>query len=177
MANGDIAHADVEGFLKLGQNFPSASSTTMTETEADAICDEINADVNLVLKRLGFALDISDADSLQWLKFTKLFGASAVILDGLLAQDSEEDNTRAQRYWDRYMERLTKLVDSGGELLDADRESDPQPNRVPTLVGEWDDEKRKRFLRFPQRAAADQYDHESAIASTRAPWKSAIRGL
>jgi len=177
VANGDIAHADVEGFLKLGAPFPASSDTTMTETEADAICDEINADVNLVLKRLGFALPISDADSLQWLTFTKLLGASSVILDGLLAQDSEEDNTRAQRYWDRYMDRLTKLVESGGDLLDADMETDPQPNRVPTLVGAWSDESRKRFLRFPQRAAADQYDHESELASTSAAWKSATRGL
>jgi hypothetical protein len=177
MANGDIAHADVEAFIKMGQPFPSSSETTMTETEADSICNEINADVNLILKRLAFSMPISDSDSLEWIKFTKLNGASAIILDGLLAQDSEEGNTRAQRYWDRYMARLNKLVESGGEILQADRETDPQPNRIPTIVGEWDSSQRKRFLRFPQRAAADHHDNDSEIASTGAGWKSAIRGL
>jgi hypothetical protein len=177
MANGDIAHADVEGFLKLGATFPTSSDTAMTETDADSICNEINADVNLLLKQLGFSLPISDADSLQWLTFTKLNGAASIILDGIMAQDTEEENTRAQRYWERYMARLTKLVDSGGEILQAERDSDPQPNRVPIVVGEWDNQQRKRFLRFPQRAAADQYDDTSEVASTGASWKSAIRGF
>ena len=177
MANGDIAHADVEGFLQLGQPFPSASDTTMTEAEADGLCDHINAEVNLVLKRLGFALPITATDSLQWLEMTKKFGSSALILDGLLAQDSEEDNTRATRLWNLYEKRLQQLIDSGGDLLDAPMETDPQPNRVPVLAGEWSDESRKRFLRFRQRARADHYDNDIAISQTRASWKSAIRGL
>lgn len=177
MANGDVTHTDVEGFLQLGYPLPETSNTTMTAGEADALCNEVNSEVNLWLKRLGFALPITDADSLTWLQFTKTLGASAYILEGLMAQDVEQDNTRATRLWDQYEKRLQVLRDTGGEILDAARQTSPRPCNVPILVGEYDDAQRKRFLRFPQRAAADQYDDEAEIADTDADWVTAIRGL
>lgn len=177
MANGDVTHAEIEAFLKVGAPFPSSSSTTLTETEADALCGEVNAEVNLALKQLGFSLPISDTDSLTWLKLTKTLGSAAYILDGLMAQDTQEDNTRAQRLWTMYERRLSKLFESGGEVIQADRQADPRPTNVPIAVGEWEDQQRKRFLRFPQRAAADQYDDEVAIHDTSADWYTVVRGL
>lgn len=149
----------------------------MTASEADALCNEINAEVNLWLKRLGFSLPIMDSDSLTWLQLTKTLGASAYVLDGLMASDAEQDNTRASRLWDQYEKRLQILRDTGGEILGAERQTSPRPCNVPILVGEYDDSQRKRFLRFPQRAAADQYDDEREIADTDADWAAAIRGL
>jgi hypothetical protein len=177
MANGDVDHADIEAFLTLGEPFPADSDTTMTEADADAICDDINAEINLILKRLGFQMPITDTDSLTWLSLTKKFGAGALVLDGLMAQSTQEENTRAQRYWDRYETRRMQLAESGGEILDAAMETNPQPNRMPVLVGEHSDEGRKRYLRFPQRAAADHYDNDAEIAATGASWTNAIRGL
>ena len=177
MANGDVTHAEVEGFLQFGNPFPSSSNSTMTETEADSRCSEVNAEVNLALKRLGFSLPIADTDSLTWLQMTKTLGASAYILDGLMAQDTQQDNTRAQRLWTMYERRLSQLLESGGEIIQADRTVDPMPSNVPIIVGEWDANMRKRFLRFPQRAAADQYDDETATRDTDADWSTAIRGF
>lgn len=171
MANGDIANTDILVFLELG------SLGTGKDTEIDTLCNEINSEVNLVLKNLGIALPVSDADSLNWLKLTKTFGAGSLTLEKFAAQDTEEENSRAQRLWERYRERLGELISSGGNILEADFQTDPIPNTLPTLVGEFDPNLRKRFLRFPQRVAADQYTDERELTRTRAGWKRAIRGL
>lgn len=175
MANGDIAHADIESFISLGADFPASSDTSLTETEVDTMCSEINSDVNLILKRLGFSLPVTDSDSIAWLTQTKKFGAAAIVIHGLAAQDSEEENTRADWYWDKYQERLQELIDSGGDILEADVQDDPRPSRVP-MLSTSSARNRKRFLRFPQRAAADQYTDEATIDRTRADWKRKIEG-
>lgn len=178
MANGDIQHADVEGFIKLGYKFPATSNTAMTEAEADSICDEINSEVNLALKQLAFSLPLGNADNINWARNTKLFGASSIILDGILGADTEEGNTRADRYWDRYLARIAQLFDSGGSNLeDSDRQSDPRPNTQPILYGKTTSDGEKRSLRFPQRAAADQYDDEEATRNVGASWRRSIGGF
>jgi hypothetical protein len=179
MANGDILHADVEGFINLGRDFPATSTNpgVMIEAEADSICQEISSEVNLALNRLGFGLPLSNTNNINWARNTKLFGASAIILDGLLGQDTEEGNTRAQRYWDRYINRLSQLMDSGGDILDGeDKQTDPRPSNMPLGVGDASGDYKKRNLRFPQRAAADQYTDERETAKVNAPWKGAIAG-
>jgi len=179
MANGDITHADVEGFINLGRDFPTTSTNpgVMTEAEADSICTEISSEVNLALNRLGFGLPLSNSDNINWARNTKLFGASAIILDGLLGQDTEEGNTRAQRYWDRYIARLTQLMESGGDILDgSDKQTDPRPSTMPRGVGDASGDWKKRYLRFPQRAAADQFTDEREVGKISAPWKGAIAG-
>lgn len=175
MANGDITNTDVQNFLQL--NGVGLTLDSETSTKVDSLCTSINADVNLILKNLGIALPISDSDSQEWLKLTKEFGATSLTLELLSAQDTEEENTRAQRFWDRYQSRLADLINSGGNLLEADFQTDPIPNTLPALVGQFDASLRKRFLRFPQHAAAVQFDNEQEIARTRAGWKQAIRGL
>lgn len=175
MANGDVTYTDVEGFIKLGRAFPETSSTTMTQDDAANICSDINAEVNLILKRLGFALPMTDADSIRWVRLTKLNGAACYTIDGLMAQDSEEGVTRAERYCERYQARLNQLVNSGGEILDADKQTDPRPTSSPLLVG--GDEQDKRYLRFPQRSRADEYDNKQGIEDSGAPWVDYIRGF
>ncbi len=177
MASGDVTHAEVEGFLQLGYPFPTASDSTMTESEADACCNSINAEVNLWLKRLGFSLPITNTDDVTWLQFTKTLGSSAYILDGLMAQDSEQDNTRAKRLWDMYEQRLQTLRDTNGEILQTERDSGVRPTNLPMVVGEYSSGYGKAHMRFPQRAAADQYDDEIAINESGGDWASAIRGL
>ncbi len=172
MANGDITNTDVQNFVDLG-----AALSVDKASDVDEICVGINADVNLILVRLGFRMPISDTDSLGWLTLTKKLGATALSLDLLMAQDSEEENTRAERYWEKYQLRIQELLESGGDVLaGAEMQADPRPNNAPVLVGELDASQRKRFLRFPQRAAADNYDNDIAIARTRAGWRPAIRG-
>jgi hypothetical protein len=74
--------------------------------------------------------------------------------------------------------RLTQLVNSGGDILDGtDKQDDPRPNNSPLLVGDGSSDGEKRFLRFPQRAAADQYTDEKAIRESGANWKSATGGF
>ncbi|MBD3260294.1 MAG: hypothetical protein GF334_01230 [Candidatus Altiarchaeales archaeon] len=175
--NGDITHVDIEELLELGSEFPTTSSSTLTESDVDALCDSINREVNLVLRNLGLALPITDADSVAWLKLTKQFGAGSIVLDGLSSQATEEENTRADRWWNRYQERLDQLINSGGDVLETPTETDPRPNTVPVVFGEWDDERRKRFLRFPQRAAADHFTNHQEIRDTGADWKGAIGGF
>lgn len=180
MANGDITHADVEGFINLGRDFPSTSTNpgVMIESEADSICTEISAEVNLALNRLGFSLPLANTNNISWARNTKLFGASAIILDGLLGQDTEEGNTRASRYWERYMARLSQLIESGGDILDgSDKQTDPRPSTMPRGVGDASGETEKRYLRFPQRAAADQYTDEANVRSIGAAWRRAIGGF
>jgi hypothetical protein len=180
VANGDITHADVEEFIKLGRDFPATSTNpgVMLESEADGICEEISSEVNLWLKRLGFGLPLSNSDNINWARNTKLFGASSLILDGIMAQDSDEGNTRAGRYWTRYLARMNSLYDSGGDILDpGDKQTDPRPQNTPYLAGEASEDGQKRYLRWAQRAAADQYTDEEAIRSSGASWKSVIGGF
>lgn len=175
--NGDITYIDIEAFLALGQEFPVTSNTTLTQDDVNAICDNINAEVNLVLTRLGFAMPVTAPNSIEWLELTKKFGAASLVIDGIGAQNSEEENNRASRFWSRFTDRLKTLVEGGGQILtDATVETDPMPSRVPTVYGQRVSSRRKRYLRFPQRAAADQYDDETAISRTNASWKSSIRG-
>lgn len=175
--NGNITVTEIESFLEFGASFPESSDTTLTQTDVNNICDGINAEVNLILDRLGFELPVTATNSVEWLELTKKFGAGSLVIDGLGAQSSEEENTRAQRYWDRYMERIQDLINSGGAILaDAVLQDDPRPSMVPVVYGQRVGARRKRYLRFPQRAAADQYDDEAAIANTRAPWTGAIGG-
>jgi len=178
--NGDITHTDLEAFIALGSPIPIDATTTLDEDAADAICDSINGEVNLLLDRLGISTPVSASsspNSCEWLKLTKQLGATSLYLDGLTAQNSEDENERANRYWERYTARLQELWSSGGEILaDADTVTDPAPSRVPVVVSASTSASRKRHLRFPQRAAADQYDDELAISRTGAGWRSAIRG-
>jgi hypothetical protein len=176
MANGDITHADIEKFIEFGAAFPESSDTTLTESDVDSICDGINAEVNLVLKRLGFELPSADPDSIQWLSQTKLFGATSLTLDGLAAQNTEEENQRAERYWEKYQQRIQELIESGGDVIDAPKEDDPHPSNVPVVTGEFDNELMKRHLRFPQRAAADMFTRNEAIKKARTTWSRAIKG-
>lgn len=125
MANGDITHEDLEIFLQISP-FPAVSNSALTEDDIDEVAGEINAEVNLVLKRLGFALPITEDNSLKWLALTKKIGLAAWYLDNSMAQDVEEGNTRAQRYYDRYMARISSLVSSGGDLLDAPLATDDE---------------------------------------------------
>lgn len=172
MANGDVENGDVQAFIELGAELSATKAT-----EVDTICGLINADVNLILANLGIALPVTDDNSVSWLKLTKLFGSTSLTLELLAGQDTEEENTRAQRYWDRYRQNIDQLLNSGGQMLEADFQTDPAPNTLPTVVGEYDASQRKRFLRFPQRAAADHHDNLRAIEKTRAGWRSAIEGL
>lgn len=171
MANGDITNTDVQAFRELG------TLSSGRAAEIDLICDNINSDVNLILRNLGIVLPVTDSDSVLWLKFTKLLGASSMTMELLSGQSTEEENTRAQRDWDKYKERIDALINSGGEILEVTFSTDPIISTLPALVGVNNAEQRKRFLRFPQRAAADQYTDEATIRKTRAPWKTAIRGL
>lgn len=175
MSNGDITNTDVQDFFSL--NGVSLELSSENATKVDGLCTSINSDTNLVLKNLGISLPISDNDSNEWLKLTKQFGAGSLTLELLESQDTEEENTRAQRFWDRYKERLAELMASGGSLLEADFEADPRPNTLPTLTAELSSFRAMRHLRFPQRAAADQFVDEAEIAKSRASWKQAIRGL
>lgn len=171
MANGDIDNSDVQAFVEL------ATLATGRDTEIDDICTSINSDVNLILKNLGISLPVTDSDSVGWLKLTKQFGAASLTMELLAGQDTEEENTRAQRFWDRYQARLMELINSGGQNLEADFQTDPVPLSIPQPLSQFDSEVRKRFLRFPQRAAADQFTDQKQIARTRADWKKAIGGL
>jgi hypothetical protein len=95
----------------------------------------------------------------------------------LLGQDTEEGNTRGERYWNRYLARLSQLLDSGGDILDgSDKQTDPRPSTMPRSVGDASGDYKKRNLRFPQRAAADQFTDERDTADVNAPWKGAISG-
>lgn len=173
MANGDIDFTNIEEMVDFGDPL-----TEENRQRCNEICDHINAEVNLVLKRLGFNLPIASADSNQWLELTKKFGATSLVLDMLGAQNTEEENTRAQRFWDRYLMKLEELYSSGGALLDEDVSgADTVPSRVPILAGEYGDEQMKRYLRFPQRAAADQFTDERAIRQRPTTWSGAIKGF
>jgi len=175
--NGNITVTEIESFIEFGASFPESSDTTLTQSDVNDICDGINAEVNLILSRLGFEMPVTAANSVEWLELTKKFGAGSLVIDGLGGQSSEEENTRADRYWNRYMERIQELLNSGGAILDdAELQTDPLPSRVPVAYSERLSRSRKRRLRFPQRAAADQYEDESAVAATRAPWTGAIGG-
>jgi len=164
--NGDITHTDIESFLKIGSAFPTTSNTTLTEDDVDALCTSINSEVNLILTDLGFSLPITATDSIQWLKMVKQHGAGSLVLDGLASQATEENNTRAQRLWDRYRSWLDQLIESGGDILDAPKQTDPVPSTLPVVFGQYDEAHRKRYLRFPQRARVDHLDNEEEIADS-----------
>lgn len=166
MANGDIQHADVESFLSFGAAFPTAATSegVLTENEVDGICDDINSDVNLVLRRLNITLPITDSDALNWLDLTKKWGACSIVLDSLKAQDTEEENTRSQRFWDRYMSRLEKLWESGGEILPGVSYNDDNPTTIPTQKSSV-----TTALRFPQLAFVTHRNNQARIRQASLP--------
>lgn len=171
MANGDISHEDIEQFIEIG---------TLDTTQANAvdqICNGINSDVNLVLRRLGISLPVTDNDSLEWLELTKKLGAASLSVDYLMGQDSEEENTRSQRYWDKYLARIRELIESGGDILEADFQTDPRPLNVPVSVFDSQASLEKKSMRFPQRAAAEHYEDDLVVRRSRQGYKRAIRGL
>jgi hypothetical protein len=94
-----------------------------------------------------------------------------------MAQDTEEGNVRAQRYCEMYEERTQKLWNSGGDILEIEKDTDPLVSSSPLLVGGDSDEQQKRFLRHPQRARADEYTNEEAVRDTGAAWGDRVRGF
>ncbi len=161
MANADISHVDVEDTINLGQSLEQDSARDITQ-----LCAEINSDVNLYLTRLGFVLPITDTQSLDWIRLTKKYGATALALDYLMGQDSEEENTRAQRYWDRYLARIKDLLSMGIDTLPgATVQTSPRPNSAPVSVGATSNQGLMNPMRFPQRAAVEQDINDRSIRS------------
>lgn len=162
MANADISNVDVEDTIDLG----GQDLKPDVARDINQLCVEINSDVNLYLTRLGFVLPITDTQSLDWIRLTKKYGATALALDYLVGQDSEEENTRAQRFWKRYQDRIKQLLDMGtGTLPGATVQTSPRPNSAPVAVGSTSNMSLMNPMRFPQRAAVEHDINRTSIRS------------
>jgi len=169
MANGDVNHTNIEEFI---QDVSWSSTSNPTEAEVETLCNYINNEVDSELVAAGFALDLAVTRNITWAEFTKLIGASALVLDAMYAvMDAESE--RAARWWAQYNSRLERLRDSGGNILDADDlDSSADPQYAPTLIGFND---RRRHLPFRERAIVQQWDDAQGLRATRASWKQHLR--
>jgi hypothetical protein len=159
MANADISHVDIEDTVNFGEPLSEAAARDIGD-----LCDEINSDVNIYLTRINFVMPITDSQSLDWIRLTKRMGATALAIDYLMGQASEEENTRAQRYWKRYQERISTLVSMGKNTLPgAAVETSPRPNSLPVVVDKGSDMALWNPMRFPQRAAVEQEVNRATI--------------
>ena len=167
MANGDVSHADVEGFI---QDMTFSSTSNPTDTEVDEYCDWINNDVNAYLEESGFELNLAVTRNITWAKFTKMLGASAMALDAMFALH-EAESPRAVRWWADYNKRIDHLRATGGRMLDnEDRDNSSEPQYAPTLIGFQD---RRRNNLFRERAAVQQFDDSQSLRVSRERWKAA----
>tara|TARA_Y100000310_G_scaffold291990_1_gene320365 strand:- start:2262 stop:2777 length:516 start_codon:yes stop_codon:yes gene_type:complete len=167
MANGDVSHADVEGFI---QEITFSSTTNPTDAEVDTYCDWINNEVDAYLEESGFELNLAVTRNITWAQFTKMLGSSAFTLDAMFALHDAE-SPRANRWWDLYNKRIDHLRSTGGRLLDnSDRDNSSEPQYVPTLVGFQD---RRRNNLFRERAAVQHFDDADSLRISRERWKTA----
>jgi len=175
MANSDVTYTEVQSFLSESFGTTDAAGS-LTQTEVNALANQINAEVNNILNRLGISLPVTHTDALQWLLFTKTIGSAAYVLDSMYALSGDEDNERVKRFWNLYEARLRQLLENGASMFPGiAMQSSPKPQSMPIIYGKNTNDGLKRYLTFRQRAAADQYDNDVALGSIRANWKTALR--
>ena len=181
LANGDINYLHVEVFLQLSSPLPPTSETSMDQDDVNILCGYYNAEVNLVLQELGFAFPITEAWSLEWIRWTKTLGVSAYVLLGIAAQDSDESITaRANDLLSGptgYQTRIERLIATGGEPLQAEKESDA-PASAPVALSVPIAGRARRHLRFEQAVRVDNLVNDDYV-SDFAPeeWLAAIKGF
>lgn len=179
LPNGNCNYAHIEAFLQLGDPLPPTSETSIDQDDVNRLCEYYNAEVDLVLKQLGFAFPITEPNSIQWIRWTKTLPVAAYVLHGMAAQDSDESITaRAELLLEDYRQRIDGLLSSGGEPLDAGRVTTPRPSRVPIALGVPVENLLRRNMRFEQVARIEQLEQEKGLADF-APddWLAAIRGV
>lgn len=154
--NGDITSDDVVSSIEFGPVSEDA------HVKIDEICATINGEVNMYLARVGFA-ELTDDRAIAWAKLTKSFGAISLTIEMFAGQDTDEENSRAQRLWDRYQNRLNELLSSNGMIL-SELGGATVINRLPTVPSGV--RGRQRKLRFPQAAAATHKANYDAIIGT-----------
>lgn len=179
LPNGDCNYAHIEAFLQLSMPLPPESETSMSQNDVDRLCEYHNAEVDLILRQLGFAFPITEPKSLSWIRWTKTLPTAAYVLHGLAAQDSDDSITaRAEVLLEDYTTRTRDLLSSGGEPLDADRVATPRPSRVPIALSVPRGNLLRRQMRFEQVARVEKLEQEEGLQDF-APddWLAAIRGV
>lgn len=179
LTNGDINYAHVESFLQFSTPLPPVSETGISQADVNQLANYYNAEVNLILDNLGFAMPITAANSLNWIRWTKTLPVAAFTLHGIAAQDSDETITaRADKLLEEYRRRIEQLTASGGTILDAALDTDPVPTRLPVALGIPIEQRVRRKLRFEQLARVEKVVNDEFVRDfSPDEWLRAIRGV
>lgn len=151
--NGDITAAEVAQTINFG---PLTEEST---AKIDTICDNINGEVNLYLDQVGHAI-LTNPKAISWAALTKKFGAASLAIEMFAGANTDEENSRAQRLWDRYQDRLRELLSTGGAIL-GDTATEII-NRLPTVPR--NSRRAGRVARFPQSAAIAHHVNEQKLS-------------
>lgn len=165
--------SDVESLV--GQTaFDSATTPTLSEVET--FIDWVEAEVNARLHQVGVSVPVDATESVKLVRACVLWGVGALSLEAMSAMGTgEAEQARLERWWGFYEKALLMILSGGGGLLyDADRETDPRINMLPTLYGDERAETVDHKLSFRELAAKTQFLNERDVGRTIATWKGAL---
>jgi hypothetical protein len=169
-----ISVADIEAMLG---DIIFSSATSPTDAEVEQFIQWVEAEIEARLRRLGIKTPVDDTASKKLVQGAVLWGASALALEALTSQaPTESDNARLRRWWDMFERSVGLLLAHGGEhLYDADRETSPRINMLPTLFGDSRYESMEQRLSPRRLAAKWQYEDDTDFKEIIASWKAAAQ--
>ena len=165
--------SDVEGLIG-DTAFDSGSTPTLSEIET--FIEWVEAEVNARLHQVGVSVPVDATESIKLVRACVLWGVGALTLEAILAMGTgDAEQARLDRWWKFYERALLLILSGGGALLyDADRETDPRINMLPTIFGDQRAETVDHKLTFRELAAKTQYLNERDVGRTIASWKGAL---
>ena len=142
-----MAYCTTTEINNLMPKYPTGAATTPTTTQAEAIIDQIAAEIDLVLESQGYTVPVTTPTTfVNALKAVNAYGAAALIEAGMFPAVTEKGQSP---HWkvldDKYKEWLTDLKDGrvpstlsaaligtdvGGFYTDACEDTDEYPDPV-----------------------------------------------
>ena len=152
------------------------TTTTPTTSEVTQFITWVEGEVNARLYQMGFNVPVTNTESKKLIQSAVLWGVGALTLETMSALGGgDAENTRLERWWKFYEKAMLLILSGGGEVLyDADRDTDPRINMLPTIYGDERSETVDHKLTFREFAAKTQYLNERDIQRTTAAWRGAL---
>jgi len=139
----------------------------LTTTQADALIQVIEGEVNGMVASLGFQTPVTSGASPKTYKFLRAIvvqGAMALIQGSLHALTDDTEGSREQAFWRRYEQALKRMHDNGGSsLIDAVAVVGDASGNVPPSIG-VQSENVDRYLPLRELTVVRQYDNEWAAS-------------
>ena len=145
-----MAYATLDDVLNAAPKLQVSATTKPSTTDAQAIVDRVDAEVNGVLKGLGYITPVIGAASIQILKDIVVQGAVARILKAMFYGVRNPDEVGATDAWREYQGKLKAIADPEDPLtlpdaqvsVAAEKSTTPVRSSVIDELGTFVDEYR-----------------------------------